>query len=356
MKDIRYTKTDSHGDFNFGYVNFMGYRMMHISSRTKKDKKTGEISVNPLYMPPEDFPVKAWKQYQTDSTYAFPVENYAKKNYRLTDTIVLDPVTITDRKDGYMMSDREISPKDDSLWMSLDYYLKGQASPLLTARKATYVLNSVKITFYDSNGKKMKSRVPHPSKISMKEIDRVRIYNKKEFPKASEIPFGLSIIDFTRSIYSVDVYSKNDGFTEQNYATVTTMDDMSEEARIAEIKIDDGYFEEIIKLNHDYYNSSMPRYEGHSHGLHTVTVDNVDYSSISSLMGGFYEERKFYTPKFHSPDDIRDYFGTYFWQADIRTGVNGEGAVAYNPEKQPSGKIRIEGLTDDGIPFAVKLK
>jgi hypothetical protein len=356
MKDIRYTKTDSHGDFNFGYVNFMGYKMMHIGSRTEKGKKTGEISVNPLYMPAEDFPVKVWKQYQPDSTYVSPVENYKKKDYLLSDTIVLDPVTITDRKDGYMMSDREITPKDDSRWMSLDYYLKGQASALLKAKVPTCVLNSVKITFYDSNGKKMKSRVPHPSKISMKEIDRVRIYNKEEFPKASEIPFGFMITDFTRSIYSVDVYSKNDGFTEHNYATRTSISDMSEGARIAEIKIDDGYFEENIQINPDYYDGSMPRYEGHSRGLHTVTVDNVDYSSISSLTGGFYEERKFYTPQFHSAADAKEYFGTYFWQADIRTGTNGEGLINYNPEKQPSGKIRIEGITGNGIPFAVKLK
>jgi hypothetical protein len=33
-----------------------------------------------------------------------------------------------------------------------------------------------------------------------------------------------------------------------------------------------------------------------------------------------------------------------------------ESIIFYNPEKQPSGKIRIEGITNDGVPFAVKLK
>jgi hypothetical protein len=61
MKDIRYTKTDSLGNYSFAYMNFMGYKMMHLSSRTEKGKKAGEISVNSLYMPAEQFPVKVWK-------------------------------------------------------------------------------------------------------------------------------------------------------------------------------------------------------------------------------------------------------------------------------------------------------
>jgi hypothetical protein len=73
-------------------------------------------------------------------------------------------------------------------------------------------------------------------------------------------------------------------------------------------------------------------------------------------VGGYYEERKFYAPKFYSSDEVKDYFGTYFWQADIRIGDNDESRISYNPAKQPSGKIRIEGITDEGVPFAVKLK
>jgi hypothetical protein len=222
------------------------------------------------------------------------------------------------------------------------------APSLITARMANdNTLNSLKITFYDSNGRKMKSKAPHPSKISMKEVDRVRIYNKHIFPSADEV-YPFSPAGFIKSIYSIDVYSKYDGFTEQNYASTVLMNDMSEGARIANVVNAEGYYEETIKVNPDYYNGNIPRYDGGSRGVHTVTIDKVDYSNISSPVGGYYEERKFYTPKFYSPD-VKDYFGTYFWQADIRTDTNGEGIINYNPQKQPSGKIRIEGITVNGI-------
>jgi hypothetical protein len=355
-KGTRRTQTDSIGNYNLGYMNFFGYRTMHLSSRTEKGREAGEISVNPPYMPAEDFPVKIWKQYQTDSTYAFFVENYSKKNYTLEDTIVLDPVTITDRKDGYLMSDREITSRDDSLWMSLDYYLKGVAPSLITARMETKTLNSLKITFYDSNGKRMKSKAPHPSKISMKEVDRVRIYRKQTFVNASEVPPNDAALNYTRLTYSIDVYSKQDGFTEQNYATTRFKQEVTEGSRNTTVNSSNGYYEEITSVNFEYY-APMPRvYEGNSRGLYTTSVGDVDYSSLSPLLGGFYEERKFYAPEFLSTADVKEYFGTYFWQADIRTDTNGRGIINYNPEKQPSGKIRIEGITDSGVPFAVKLK
>jgi hypothetical protein len=357
-KGTMLTQTDSFGNYNFGYMNFFGYKTMHLSSRTEKGKEAGEISVNPPYMPAEDFPVKIWKQYQTDSIYAFTTENYSRKNYTLEDTIVLDPVTITDRKDGRLISDREITPRDDSLWMSLDYYIKGLAPSLITARMETLILNDLKITFYDSNGKRIRSKVPHPSKISMKEVDRVRIYKKSRFLNASELPVGpdIRVINYTRIIYSVDAYSKHDGFTEQNYVTTKFKQEITEGSRNTTVNSGDGYYEELTSINPEYYSPTMPPiYEGSAKGLYTTTIGDIDYSSLSPLMGGFYEERKFYTPKFHSTADVKEYFGTYFWQADIRTDTNGEGIINYNPEKQPSGKIRIEGITGSGIPFAVKL-
>jgi hypothetical protein len=340
-------------------MNFAGYRTLSLTSRTEKGKEAGEISINPLFMPAEEFPVKAWKQYQTDSTYRFAAENYSKKDYKLTDTIVLDPVTISDRKDGHLISDREITPRDDSLWMSLDFYIKGQASSLITASMDTQILNSLKITYYDSNGRKIKSKVPHPSKISMKEVDRVRIYKKNTFVHANEVPIGniKPAIYFSRLIYSVDVYSKHDGFTEQNYATTRYKQEISEGSRNVSSKSAAGYYEEITSINFDYYQSVMPPiYEGSARGLYKTTVGDVDYSSISPIVGGYYEERKFYAPKFYSTDEVKDYFGTYFWQSDIRTDANGESAINYNPQKQPSGKIRIEGITNKGIPFMIKLK
>jgi hypothetical protein len=354
----RFTQTDTSGNYNFGYMNFSGYKMMLLSSRTGKNKKAGEIYLNPLYMPAEDFPVKIWQQYQTDSMYIFPVEHYKRKNYKLTDTLVLDPVTIVNKDDrGYLMSDKEITPKDDLLWVSLDYYIKGQAPSLITAKTETNTLNTLKITYYDSNGEKLKTKVPHPSKISMKDVDRVRIYKKNEFVSASEVPNDVSAIDFTKFIYSVDVYSKHDGFTSQNYATTMFKQETTESSRNTTVNSDDGYYEEIMSINFDYYDTMMPKMdEEDSEGLHKTIVGDIDYSSRYTFVGGFYEERKFYTPKFHSSDDIKDYFGTYYWQADISTDTNGESLVNYNPEKQPSGKIRIEGMTKDGIPLQKELK
>jgi hypothetical protein len=355
-KGRRFTLTDSLGNYNFGYMNFFGYRMLSLTSRTEKDKPAGEISINPLFMPAEEFPVKVWKQYRFDSICTLPVESYSQKNYRLTDTIVLDPVTISDRKDGHLISDREITPHDDTLWMSLDYYIKGQASTLISASVPTKILNTLKITYYDSNGKKMKSRVPHPSKISMREVDRVRIYKENTFVNASEVPPCDLAIRYSRIIYSVDVYSVHDGFTEQNFPVSKFIREVSEGSRNTATKNEAGYYEEITSINFDSYNPYMPPIRvGNSRGLHTTTVGDVDYSSISPIVGGYYEERKFYSPEFYSHIDMKDYFGTYFWQADIRTDTNGEATVYYNPQKQPSGKIRIEGITNDGIPFVKKI-
>jgi hypothetical protein len=91
-------------------------------------------------------------------------------------------------------------------------------------------------------------------------------------------------------------------------------------------------------------------------GVHVETVDNPALNSLSPVLIGYYEARNFYKPKFHTPVDRKDYYGTYFWQADVRTDTDGEGLINYNLQKQPSGKIRIEGITNSGIPFAVKLK
>jgi hypothetical protein len=307
-------------------------------------------------MPAEEFPVKVWKQYLFDSIYALPVESYNQKNYRLTDTIVLDPVTISDRKDGHLISDREITPQDDSLWMSLERYLHGQAPGLIKTgkvgeRKGTF--NDLKITFYDSNGRKIRSRVPPPATISMKEVDRVRIYKKDKFINADEIPIidikgnPIFATNFTRSIHSVDVYSKQDGFTEQHYPS--TIHKYKVLPSSLTVNSAAGYYEEITNYGEI---ADIIFYAD----IHTTAIHDVDFSSISPIVGGYYAERKFYTPKFYSVNDIKNYFGTYFWQADIRTDTNGEATVFYNPQKQPSGKIRIEGITNTGIPFAVKLK
>jgi hypothetical protein len=46
----------------------------------------------------------------------------------LTDTIVLDLCKIAGKNDrGYRISDMEITPKDDSRWIPLDYYAGGVA-------------------------------------------------------------------------------------------------------------------------------------------------------------------------------------------------------------------------------------
>ncbi|MDR0724530.1 MAG: hypothetical protein LBF59_00785 [Prevotellaceae bacterium] len=212
--------------------------------------------------------------------------------------------------------------------------------------------NDLKITFYDSNGKKIRSRVPPPATISMKEVDRVRIYKKEIFVNANEIPLKdskgglIHAINFTRSIHSVDVYSKQDGFTEQHYPS--TIHKYTVLPSRLTVNSAAGYYEEIT-----HYGEIAEIIDADTH---TTTIHDVDYSSISPIVGGYYEERKFYTPKFYSATEIKEYFGTYFWQADIRTGDNGETVIYYNPQKQPSGKISIEGITNTGIPFAVKLK
>ncbi|MDR2285919.1 MAG: hypothetical protein LBE04_00350, partial [Prevotellaceae bacterium] len=339
------TQTDSLGNYDFGYMNFLGYKLIYLNSKTKKGKKTGVISINPLSMSAEEFPLKVWEQYQTDSIYTFFEENYKRKDYKLTDTIVLDPVTVTNKNyRQHLMSDREITPKD-RLWKSLDFYLKGKAPGLMTARLSSDECTDIKITFLDLEGKKLKTIPPHISKISMKEVDRVIIYREDAF-----CHFDGKVLD--KAIYTIVVYSIHNGFTSQNYPSSQFTQDWSEGAAVSTVINEDGYYEENI-VPHAGYNSALPIGTGDSKAFYITTVGNVDYSSISPIVGGFYEERKFYAPKFDSNIDAKDYFGTYFWQADIRTDINGECTVNYNPQKQPSGKIRIEGFTNKEMPFAV---
>jgi hypothetical protein len=306
-EELQYTtKTDSSGNYDFGYANFFGYRTLFLTSMTEKGKDAGEISIDPLFMPAEEFPVKIWKRRQIDSAYRFVAENY-KKDYKLTDTILLDPVTVTDRKDGYLISDREITPRDDSTWMSLDYYMVG-ISPCLIIPCRGGGIHIANYNYFDTDGKRIDNRV-HPSKISMKEVDRVKIYRKNDFA-------GLR---GTKNIYTIDVYAKNGKFSTMNYA------------------------ERIFVAN------VMP-----GSGGHMGYADSPKLNSLKPVVTGYYEARKFYKPKFEMTD-INNYYGTYFWKPDIRTDANGEAILNYNPEKQPSGKIRIEGITDGGIPTVVRL-
>jgi hypothetical protein len=309
-KGIRYAKTDSLGNYDFGYVDFWGNQSVFINSKLWKKsrmdthpkyKDAGEIFIYPLCTPEEMFPVKEWKQYQIDSTYQFSIENYKKKNYKLTDTIVLDPVKIVGRNiKGWLMSDKEILPKDETKWMSLDYYVGGKAPCLIMPCHGLSIAN---YNYFDMDGKRIYNRVP-PSKISLKEVDKVMIYRKD---------------NFQASIYTIDVYAKHGKFSTMNYPT------------------------KIFVRNENG-------------GVHVETVDNPALNSLSPVLIGYYEARNFYKPKFHTPVDSKDYYGTYFWQADVRTDTDGEGLINYNLQKQPSGKIRIEGITNNGIPFAVKLK
>jgi hypothetical protein len=253
-------------------------------------------------MPAEEFPVKIWKQYQIDSAYRFVAENY-KKDYKLTDTILLDPVTVSNRKDGHLISDREITPGDVSTWMSLGYYTGGISPCLIIPCKSGYIAN---YNYFDMDGKRISDSI-HPSKISLEEIDRVVIYRKSDFE-------GLYR---TKNIYTIDVYAKNGKFSKMNYAEKNAVANGGK--------------------------------SGSSFGFHFGNADNPELNSIKPVVTGYYEARTFYKPKFEMTD-INNYYGTYFWQSDIRTDANGESVINYNPEKQPSGKIRIEGITDGGIP------
>jgi hypothetical protein len=297
-KGIRYTQTDSLGNYDFGHVDFWGNQDIFINSKSWKQKDAGEIFMYPLCMPEEQFPAKIWEHYQTDSTYKFPGMSYTKKDYKLSDTIVLDPVTIIGRNPkGWLMSDKEISEKDDKRWMSLSYYLGGKAFCLLFGCPANY-------NYFDMDGKRIYNRVP-PSKISMKEVDRVIMYRKDKFQG---------------SIYTIDVYAKYDKFSTMNYAT------------------------KILVTNES------------GGGFHYESTDNPKLSVIKPVVIGYYEARKFYKPRFVETADINSYYGTYFWKPDIRTNANGETILNYNPEKEFPGKVRIEGITNKGIPFTVKLK
>jgi hypothetical protein len=314
---VRLTQADSAGNYSFGEIDFWGEHYMFINSKSEKNEDIGEIFVNPLCMQAEQFPVEIWQKYETDSMYARPARNYIKNDYRLTDTVVLDAVIITDKnRKGWLVLDREITVKDEK-WQSLELYLYGKAPDLLLGH------DRVIYNFYGTNGQTMNNSIP-PSKISLKEIEKVAMYkNKTRILRQSfeiEGENGMTheeVHEITQTIYEVDVYSRVNKFTRQNYPRKALV-------------VNGSGASIIIDTDHPKYNTFMP------------------------ALNGYYEARTFYTPKFEENSEIENYFGTFFWNPDICTGINGECILNYNPQNQPSGKIRIEGITDEGIPFAVK--
>ncbi|MDR0724714.1 MAG: hypothetical protein LBF59_01720 [Prevotellaceae bacterium] len=302
-KGIRATQTDSLGNYNFGYIDFWGNQNMYLDSKSKKNKDAGEIFINPVCMPEDKFPVEIWRQYQTDSTYQLHTARY-NKDYKLTDTVALDPVRITAKNPkGHLVSDKEITLEDDSRWASLYNYISTASLYLILPGKSLpNQFYSVRYNYFDIDGNKIYNRVP-PWLISMKEVDRVAIYRTVGFA------FGGG----TKHTYTIDAYAKYGKFSAGRFPKRTTIN-----------------------------------------GVVTIVAD-YKHNNLSSVVTGYYEERKFYAPKFNSTVEKQNYFGTYFWQADISTGNNGKCVVNYNPQKHTLGKIRIEGITNEGIPFVKKI-
>ncbi|MDR1129893.1 MAG: hypothetical protein LBK96_02805 [Prevotellaceae bacterium] len=99
---------------------------------------------------------------------------------------------------------------------------------------------------------------------------------------------------------------------------------------------------EIEVINPDASQGKKPETDANDDKQQEIAVKNEDveiefFPESGSLIAG-----------------VENHFGAYYWNPNIRTGNNGEVLVSYNPKQQASGKNRIEGLTDDGIPFTVK--
>jgi hypothetical protein len=312
IAEMRFAKTDSSGKYDFGYVYFYGDQYMFVNAKSGKNRNTGEIFVNPLCMTEDRFPVTVWTHYKTDTAkHLFETESSESKDYKLSDTAVLDPVIIAGskfHKHDYLILDREITPKEEN-WKALDLYVEGKTQ--LFADVYDY-------RYFDRNGNRMDNRVP-PSKISMKEVERITIHRRHEFKEFSMV---------TKYIYTINVYAKQSKFTVQNYPTRTLVSIPQRDPSIIEHSLSQYYY----------------------------TYEAVNRSALTSAVQGYHHARTFYKPKFSNITQIQNHFGAYYWNPNIRTGNSGEVTVYYNPRQQPSGKIRIEGLTDDGIPFAAKLK
>jgi hypothetical protein len=112
------------------------------------------------------------------------------------------------------------------------------------------------------DGKKIYNRVP-PSKISMKEVDRVVMH------RLSGLTFGGA----TKHAYTIDIYAKYGKFSTSHYS-------------------------QRMFIGNEYG------------GLYFTTVGNVKYNTLSSIVIGYYEKRTFYAPKFNSTVEKQNYFGT----------------------------------------------
>jgi hypothetical protein len=291
---IRLAMTDSTGHFNLGGLLFYGSRTAILTAKSRKNKDAGLISIDSLYMPMSRYPIEPWGQFRMDTTN-FSVSDFKKKDYRLSDTVLIKEVIVKARdKRGRLSTDQEIEPKD-TIWETLEHFVASKIPRAFLPSMNKNIINRVIWHYYFPNGKRNK-RYYDAAKVSMKEVNHVKIYTKVTIPGPSEVYLapGESVINKTLFIYTVEVTSKFHTFSEYNY------------------------------------------------------------NSMRVVLNGYSQARKFYVPP--AEKQSGGIQATLHWVPDVRTNQDGEAEVSYATPKQGLLRIQVEGLTEDGIPVVGTLR
>lgn len=226
---IRTSLTDSTGRFELGPVSFHGAQNMIATSKSANNRDAGLISIDPLYLPLYSYKIKPAKRYTVDTVSYISV--YEKKKYSLSDTIVLDEVAVKTRdRRGTLSVDKQVEAKD-TIWETLSNYIvfqipsyreveKEKLEKMRTGIRESDTIatdsferkrgdikdidkvfnDDTQLNFYNVDGKKLKDQ--DPAKISMKEVNSVKIYKKV-----------IATATTTAITYTVEVIGKHKAFS-----------------------------------------------------------------------------------------------------------------------------------------------
>lgn len=301
------TQTDSSGRYYFDGLNFTGGNSLVITSNINNKKHNGMVLLDSLFGTP---PLVSFRQNIRDELHvkeneelvAASGQNYfLRKKYHLTDTIALNEVVVEARR----------QKKDDG-----HIRIYGEPDYSLTVTDDMIVYND----FLD---------------MLMGRVSGVRIDGN--FPD-----YQIYIRGEQTNLFLLDgIPKKLEDIVIIPVEEIDKIEVIKDEAKLAAFG-SRGAGGAI----------SVFRKKGQ-----VIKPKPVLYS-INKRINGYYQARTFYSPKYDvvKPESEKpDLRSTIYWEPNVNTDYSGEAKVSYyNADNNAVIHVRLEGLTEAGIPIVGK--